>query len=64
MVRSKITISDAIYGGLNNTNLYLINHLKYTLLNANPSANCGKPVEKCCLIVIILYTNILHSNHI
>ena len=35
MLRSKITLCGAIYGGINNTNLYLINHLKYTLLNAN-----------------------------
>ena len=51
MLRSKITLCGAIYGGINNTNLYLINHLKYTLLNANPSANCGKPVENFIIIV-------------
>ena len=64
MLRSKITLCGAIYGGINNTNLYLINHLKYTLLIHNPSANCGKLPCNCGLVVIILYTNMIHDNHI
>ena len=43
---------------------YLINHLKYTLLIHNPSANCGKLPCNCGLVVIILYTNMIHDNHI